>query len=65
MSDTRDEEKDRNCSSCNERILSSGVPGMRIGENEVFNFLTYMLVGLSLTELSLCLGAVCGIMPFT
>jgi hypothetical protein len=35
---------------------------MMIGENEVLDFLRCMLVGLGLTGLSLCLGAVCGIM---
>ncbi len=51
-------------SSSEEGILSSGVPGMIIGENEVLDFLTCMLLGLVLTGPSLCLGAVCGTMLF-
>jgi hypothetical protein len=53
------------CSSGEEGILSSGVPGMIIGENEVLDFLTCMLLlGLVLNGLSLCLGAVCVMMLF-
>ena len=52
------------CSSGEEGILSSGVPGMIIGENEVLDFLTCMLLGLVFTGLSLCLGAVCVMMLF-
>ncbi len=52
------------CSSGEEGILSSGVPGMIIGENEVLDFLTCMLLGLVLTGLSLCLGTVCAMMLF-
>ncbi len=53
------------CSFGEEGILSSGVPGMIIGENEVLVLLTcVVLLGLVLTGLSLCLGAVCGTMLF-
>ncbi len=52
------------CSSGEKGILSSGVPGMIIGENEVLDFLTCVLLGLALTGLSLCLGAVCVTMLF-
>ena len=45
-------------------MVASGVPGMMIGENDVLDFLTFMLIGLVLTGLSLCLEAVCGIMLF-
>ena len=52
------------CSSGEEGIPSSGVPGMIIGENEVLVLLMCVLLGLVLTGLSLCLGAVCGTMQF-